>query len=408
MVELDARAEGDALCVWAWGDGAIVFSERYDGQGEAPSGSLTFVAGARVSDEVRVGARVLRGGAIAGEGRRAIRFADGLTQLTIPVRRCTPSDRGPGAALQSIGMLESVTRVSIGDLDGDGRDELAGWTADGTLAVLRDGERVDTLTGAGAGEVVTIGDADGDCLADLVLVDESAVQLVRAAGTAPQLEVASESGARDAAFGAFLDGRATLALATATGLVVLPLGGGERRIDGAFDAIAADDLSGDGFDDAVASGAGGTRYFVGGPSGLTEVPAGLPPSVAAATGPLVIADLDGDGRGALAAADGASVRFAVNRGDGLLEERGAGSPIALAAPVAMLRAGDVDGDCRDEVIAIAMDGSAVVARLSEGLPAVVDGAWPSALDAAVGDVDGDGARELLWLTIDGEVRAWQP
>ena len=98
-VELVPERSGDGMCVWAFGDGEQVFQQRYATDRGAllpPSGSLTFVAGARVSEEVVIGARILRGGAIVGERRARIPLADALTERTLRVARCAPFDpEGP-------------------------------------------------------------------------------------------------------------------------------------------------------------------------------------------------------------------------------------------------------------------------------------------------------------------------
>lgn len=410
LVEIEVGAQGDALCVWAWGDGERVFAETYPaapGQDRPASGSLTFVAGARVADEARIGARVLRGGAIVGEGRVRVRFEGALVQARLEVARCTEHGAAPPLALVPLGALPSARGVEAADLDGDGADELV-IASGGALHVLRAGELV-TAPLEGELALVAAGDANGDCAVDLVAASGEEVRVVTSPGAAPDVGEPVAAGARDAAFGSFTAAQGpALALATAAGLVVAPLRGAPTTIEGEVASVAAADLDGDGFDDVLAGGPAGTRYFLGGASGLREVPAGLPPRVARASGPIVLGDFDGNGRLDLAAADSTALRVALDRGDGLLEERGGASPLTLGAPIAVLRAGDVDGDCADEIVAIAEDGSALVARLDGGRPAAVAGAWPEVVDAAVGDFDGDGARELAWLTSSGEVQAWRP
>ncbi|HJL15803.1 MAG TPA: VCBS repeat-containing protein [Sandaracinaceae bacterium LLY-WYZ-13_1] len=403
-VELSPEVSGDALCVWAYGDGERVFARSYDREeGALPAGSLTFVAGERVSEDVVVAARVLRGGAVVAEGAARIAFGDGLVSVDLPVARCQPADAPPVGGTRGV-FAEPPARMEAADVDGDGLDELVAWTG-GALHVLTPAGPSATsrvaVTGPDGLRVSAAADFDRDCGLELVAVGDDQVRLVSAPEGDAALGEPAAAGARDAHPGAPTRA-ASLVLAGATGLTLVPRGGeATRTVDGSFEALGVGDLDGDGIDDVVASGAGGTRAFLGGDA-LTERPDALPPRVAAAAGPLRLADLDGDGALDLAVADGSGVRVAVNRGDGLLEERGGDAPPTLATAIGALRAGDVDGDCRDELVALAADGSARVLRLTGDGLADVPGEWPTARDAAVATV-AEGRRALVWLTPEGEV-----
>lgn len=416
-VALSPAAAGDAMCVWAYGDGERVFARtwpREEGP-RPPAGSLTFVAGERVADEVVIGARVLRGGGVVAERRARVAFGDGLSQLELPLGRCR--EAAPPGPPRLAGRFDPPPdHLQAGDLDGDGRDELMAW-AGGALHVLDLDPDLDpgapgatsrlTVEGPTDLRARALADFDADCALEVVGAGAGEVRLVRDAAGAASLGPSLAPGAADVRAGAPLR-VASLVLAGPDGLTVVPRGDAEpTRVAGAFTTVAVADLDGDGVDDVAASGPEGTRLFRGGSGALEERPEALPPRVADAAGPLRVADLDGDGARDLVVADGTAVRVAINRGDGLLEERSGEAPATLAAEVRALRAGDLDGDCRDEALALAADGSSAVLRLvGSRLEAV--GEPPDAVDAAVGDFDGDGSGEAVWLRPSGEVVPWRP
>ena len=80
----------------------------------------------------------------------------------------------------------------------------------------------------------------------------------------------------------------------------------------------------------------------------------------------------------------------------------------LVAEHSALRHVIVDGDCADEIILIGADGSVAVASLRDGALVPYVESWPTSVDAAVGDFDGDGLRELALTTPEGEVWLWRP
>ncbi|RZO49282.1 MAG: VCBS repeat-containing protein [Sandaracinaceae bacterium] len=410
-VELVPERSGDGMCVWAFGDGEQVFQQRYPTDRGAllpPSGSLTFVAGARVSEEVVIGARVLRGGAIVGERRARIPLADALTERTLRVARCAPFDPEGPLPLEASGRIGAgdVARVVAGDADGDGRDELLGVAGDGSIHVFGHGaeSRIVASVSPGA-RLATLADLDGDCTIDGVVVGDDETRTVDAVAVAPTPSGALPP-ARDAVAGS-PTGVAALARVDAEGLSIAPLGGGvARTVAGTFDRVRVEDFDGDGRDDVVASGAAGTRFFLGGDGALDERPDALPAAAASATGPMAALDADGDGAVDLVTSLGDEARLSVNRGDGLLELRG--GPLAIAVDIAIVATGDVDGDCADEIILIGADGSVAVASLRDGALVPYVESWPTSVDAAVGDFDGDGLRELALTTPEGEVWLWRP
>ena len=126
------------------------------------------------------------------------------------------------------------------------------------------------------------------------------------------------------------------------------------------------------------------------------------------TGPIALGDLDGDGALDLVAAEGTAVRIAINRGDGLLEDRTGDAP-ALPAAAVRIAVGDLDGDCSDEIAILADDGSVtVLTRDARGALVALDRPTGEAVEIAILDPRGDGARELALVRAGGSVTLWRP
>ena len=208
------------------------------------------------------------------------------------------------------------------------------------------------------------------------------------------------------------EGARAIAIASDAGLVISAWDEDVPRTiaTGAFTRVAAGDLTGDGRDDLVAVDASGTRVLIALESGFREEPGTLPARIASATGPFALGDLDGDGALDLASASGTSVHVAINRGDGLLEDRTGAAVPMLAAEARQLESVDLDGDCIAEIVALDAAGAlSVWTRDARGVWAASEETVDTtAIDLAVLDADGDGALELALLDSSSTVTTWRP
>lgn len=381
VLRLETEAlPGATLCLTAFHD-ELLFSERYPSN--AATGTLTFLAGDRVDERVRLAARLRRGGRTLSQSAGEARFgAGGSSELSLRVARCTAPSELPET---SLGTVDGATRILAADLDGDGRDELWLEHAEGLRSL--DGR---TLGDAGD-RLLAVGDANGDCLDDLLVARASGVVALPSEttlGASAELAALADAGRGDG-----------LATADADGLRWGALDGVMRALTGQPTRdLGVGDLNGDGADDLVAVGEGGVAVFLGGAAGPVAAVGSAPTGWAGRR--VALADLDGDGALDLAVADETRVRIARNRGDGLFEAR---AELTIAG-VRVLRAFDVDGDCADDLVIVGDDArvyfGAEDARVTEG-PSL-----GAALDVIAADVDGDGARELVRLTDEGEVITW--
>ncbi|MCA9615358.1 MAG: VCBS repeat-containing protein [Sandaracinus sp.] len=376
-LETEAVAEA-SLCLTAF-DQELLFSERY--AAADATGTLTFLAGDRTDETLRVAARLRRGGRVlaqaAGEGRFG---AGGSSELRLRVARCAETTALPETPL---GTSVGATGLLAADTDGDGRDEL--WLSH------PEGVRVLGGSASSATRVLGVGDSDDDCLDDVLVAD--ATGLLALPG--------GERLTASAELAVLADAGRGLGLATgdADGLRWGLLDGVMRSLTGQpVRDLAAADLDGDGVDDLVAVGEGGVAVFLGGPAGPVAAVGAAPTGWAGQR--LALLDLDGDGVDDLAIADETRVRMARNRGDGLFEAR---DELAIEG-VRALRAFDADGDCRDDLVVVAdetrihLGGEDARVTAGSSLGALVD--------VVAADVDGDGRRELVLLDAEGQVRTW--
>ena len=324
----------------------------------------------------------------------------------------------------------------VGDTDGDRRADFvvsvapsgAAW---GRLHVL-DANATHRLTVPGADAEVGlhpvrgIGDADGDGLADFAAVGADAVYVYSGYNGELLIEHVTDSAPASLA-GADVDGdgRADVLVGLpdsgATGRVEILSGRERRRVailtldDTTWmggSVVGLGDLDGDGADDfAVTAGGAEARVVSGQDLSVMHAWFGLTDMVLSAAG-----DVDGDGRPELAAVAQLSSGSWLG---GLYAADGAwftGSTAnAIDAPwsdVQQLQgAGDLDGDGQADVAALDVEGSVTVYSGATG--GTLLGPVPAdALAAGHGDVNGDGLSDLAGIRAtsggDGstQLRVW--
>jgi hypothetical protein len=152
----------------------------------------------------------------------------------------------------------------------------------------------------------------------------------------------------------------------------------------------------------VASGSTGTRWLrtVGG--AVRDETERLARELATATGPAVVADLDGAGGIDLVVAEGSVLRFGVADGSSVRFEAGPDLGVAIDR----LLATDLDGDCLDDIVVRGVNRAWAAYGGADRAAFATPGV--EALDLAVGDIDGDGEREIAILGSGGRVTLWSP
>jgi hypothetical protein len=318
--------------------------------------------------------------------------------------------------------------VAIGDLNGDGRPELA--TANGryetdTVSVLAnrgDGtfrRKRDYATGLGPVSVA-IGDLNGDGKPELASanIGERSVSVFLNQGDGTfraKRDYPTGNGPFSLAIGD-LDGDGKLDLATVSGngggegivSVLLNKGDGSFRANvdyatGLFSiAIAIGDLNGDGKPELAVTNADADTVSVLPNRGDGTFQAHLDYATGLDPGSIAIGDLNGDGKPELATANGAgSVSVLANRGDGTFQahlDYAAGpSPVSLAI-------GDLNGDGTPELATANAGVNSVSVLPNRG-----DGSFEvkrdyatarRPLSVAIGDLNGDGQPDLATANED--------
>ena len=291
-------------------------------------------------------------GDLDGDGRADIVTANTILATSgagvsdVSLLRQDPA--APGRFLSAVSVATGAVPhdVAIGDLDGDGRPDLAVADAEGLSLLLQDagaagrlGPRLHVESGGGTASVA-VADLDGDGTADLLATNAEKVLVLRGVpGGAP------------------------------TFLPPMRLAAGAQPLH-----AAAGDLDGDGrLDIAVANYGSPSDPASASASVLLQEPA-APGSFASAvgyatawrSGGVAIADLDGDGRADLAVAN-------------------SGSLAGLCPP---------DCGSAGTGVSVLLQQPAFAGRLqpAQDYPAVADGfvQW-----VAVADVDGDGRPDLV-------------
>jgi hypothetical protein len=341
-------------------------------------------------------------------------------------------DAGAGDAARLFGAPVSYptgagpTAIALGDLDGDGKPDLA--------IANRSAANVSVLVNSGSGTFaspinypagaspssIALGDLDGDGRPDLAVGNNFSrtvsVLINGGAGSfAAPVDYPSSNGPFSVVIGDLNgDGRSDIAVANDNDFVSVFLNGGGGTFAAAVNyssgqafSMALGDLSGDSRPDLAVAGYGGATVGVLANNGNGTFAA--PVSYAAGMNPKSIAlgDLNGDGKLDLAAANngGASVSVLVNNGDGTFaspREYAAGmNPISIAI-------GDLNGDGKPDLAVANQFGAtgnvgnvSVLVNNGDGTFAARRdydaGANPTAI--AIGDLNGDSRLDLA--VVDG-------
>ncbi len=412
QVRFDVEVPAQQLCVLA-GDGRTPsFVGRYDVATLPRPAGLTFEAGSPGRRAATIGAYALAGAHVIGIGHLALDFdLDAGEVRTLRVGRCRDA---AGLGLRPSGTFTTLlpgTALEASDLDGDGREELLALAADGSLAVLDAedpdlGSRRATELLARSGRLVGTGDLDGDCRIDVLAAAPLGVlRVVGADGSSPA--PFGEPSPTDAAIVAPLpEAPPLVVVGGAAGAVLFDARGAEigGLSNDPVTFLVAAELDGSGGGDVVVGGPTACRVFLASEGGFVEVPDGGDGLLTPAAGPAAAGDFDGDARQDVAIVDGNTLR--VLRYDGVLGAIPGPGALGERVEVVRLVAGDLDGDCIDELVALEAGGAV---RVFSGVPlAERSGPGVPATALAMADVDGDGARELALLGEAGRVTLWRP
>ncbi len=425
IADVHLNAHGDQLCLLASDHGQVVYAHAYPAAHGAlpPESTLVLVAGTQVSEQVRIAARLTRGGRTVAEGRGQSTFAVGGKTLPLDVSRCHRRDM-----FLTMPRVRRVATVPIGDgatvlgadIDGDGRDEILVADGNGGLVAIDAESAVGVPHPIGVAipadarlSAAADGDGDSGCLLDLALASASGAVVVQApGGDVGSFPGRGPSGVDLAVGDPTGDGDSSLVVPGMAGVGLLPWHGMGNGV--MLDAVPStyavvNDLSGDGIDDVVVSGPGGTKLWRGGSGGPVDMSALLPAGFGAVDGPVAVGDLNDDGFLDLIGTAGSSLRVALGASDGSLRDATpAMTPTTTAAPVRLVVA-DINGDCDDDVTVLDADGNLLVLATEDPLSLVpFPFSLPAIRDVAAADVDGDGADELILLTTDGSVEVTGP
>ncbi|SBT37394.1 FG-GAP repeat domain-containing protein [Micromonospora auratinigra] len=334
---------------------------------------------------------------VTGDGRQdivvGIDAADGTQTSSVLVY--AQQAGGTYAALPKItahGGYNSNVRLAVADIDADGRTDVALSSSAGIdVLYQRNGRLAAPVLAAGRGEDVAIADVTGDGRPDLVVArvqGEVRIYPQTSSHTFPTYTTVTgpyTAGVPvDQVFVADLnaDGRPDLAQFYGHGTWVRL-----RRADGSYAAattyrapadangyrpvgLAATvgDVTGDGRADLVTSVNGNSpdaavQVFAQGTGGLAATPASYPTYDCPAG--LAIGDLTGDGRQDLVVAHGSwrAVSVRLQQSDGTLGAYATNLVDGVGSQPDALAVGDVTGDGKPDVVAVAYDKVAVLRQL---------------------------------------------
>ena len=288
---------------------------------------------------------------------------NGITLTPVTARLATP----PAGIVTALAAADLDGNCTIDLVIGDAGGPTHVWTHDGAGGFS-------DVAGALPADLVgpkalAIGDFDGDGHVDLVAVGPSA-RMFRGDGSGHFNEVAN----------AFVP-----APSNAT-------------------AVAAADLDGAGGPDLVVgqTGGAGTLVYLNDSGVMRSSPGALPPITLDVVS-IAAVDLDGDGDRDVVLAHAGGVKLLLNRGNGYLED-GSFGRVPGAAMASGLAAADLDRDCQVDLVIPIADGAPLLwAGQGGGMlaPTMIDGAAGVQSHVAVGDVDGNGSRDVVLAGVSG-------